>query len=73
MSVRYRLGEALGRLADWLKYPPLIVCQRPDCGFADGGVHDSPDDCDKCAADPSQRFEHHAFVPPPWWRRIGAR
>lgn len=68
--MRYRIGAALGRLADWLKYPPQIVCQ--ECSYTDGGRHEDPDDCDACAKDPSGRTEHHAFVPPPWWRRIGA-
>lgn len=66
--MRYRIGEALARLADWLRYPPLVTCQRPGCGYVDGGVHAPAQSCVNCK-DP---LEHHAFVPPPWWRRIGA-
>jgi hypothetical protein len=70
--MRRRLGDALYRLGEWLRYPPLVTCQVPGCGYVDGGRHDDPDDCPACQVDPSLRVEHHAFVPPPWWRRIGA-
>jgi hypothetical protein len=73
LSLRYRLAEALGNFADWLKYPPLITCQRPGCGYVEGGVHDPADECLRCTTGQADPSEHHAFVPPSRWRRLIGR
>lgn len=68
MSLRYRIGDKVADLADWLRYPPTVTCR--ECGNGRGGIHEEPWACDLCLILPSRRDEHHAFVAPSLWSRI---
>ncbi len=70
--MRWRIGSVFVRFGEWLRYPSLVVCQKPGCGYVNGGVHVPVSECPMCQRDPSRAGEHHAFVAPPWWKRIGS-
>jgi hypothetical protein len=74
MSLRYRLGEQVERLADWLKYYSPPGCVVDGCGYvADSGVHEPVQGCAYCLAHPDRRGEHHEYVGPSYLSRLRGR
>lgn len=65
MTIRYRLGDLLADVADWLRYGPTPpTCARPGCGYyPSAGIHEPAETCALCAyLDPGDT-DHHRFEP----------